>query len=676
MPMTFAETTDGLLFAANGVDKMLKWDGIDPEADAAGVIAPENAPTFTATGAGSITGTYYAYQRFIDVDENPSNLSPVTVANALSAKATITYSNLDAPTEAKVSRRQILRNTAGQTRTFYVDVDTEDLYATTATSTRTDSQLRLQDPVPLLDTYSRDLAIVRYSLPPNDKPFIANHQGRMFAAGNVDYKQGSVICTFGSKTVTGIGTEWTATMANRFLYIVGGGDAGYEIDSVDVAAQTLTLLNIYQGTTDEFAVYVIIPAPGRRKGIDFSEAGLPEAWPPTNTLSVVADGDDITGLMSLGSFLYVLEKRHIYRLTYQEDPAGDGFIFYAAGRGAINNRCWVVVEKTAYMLDELGIHAFGQTQESSPIGSPIQKLFQTGDSNFRVNWGAAKWFFATQYPAQETIRWFVTMSGGWLPKHAICLNYRTKRLWLEEYPFYVGYGVVWPAGADVSQCLLGTESKKVWSLAKFDVTLDGPNPASGTVRGTVTSSTIDSISDSAASFASSGLVLSPVHIYAGTGRGQVRNIASVSGAKITVTQPWLVLPDTTSEYQVGGVKWTYQTGWMRYIDSEGNATRRLEVVYEPTSEAADLDVRFLHDFETPLITGITYASSDLNGVGLTQDSTYNTIDMTKDTGINQITLQGKREIYTDGLRFVSVELSGVSNEDEVKVYSIEMDGVE
>ena len=201
MPDSYAQTPEGLLLVANGVQAMLRWDGLSAQMETAGVKPPATAPTISASGVGAIVGEYTAFVRFVDDHENVSNLSPtsntlhpqsttgtitnvgtasplvvtspnhgllngavvkisgvggatganntwtITVVDAnrfslngsvgggaytgggtwTAGAQTINYTNLPLPTETKVRRRQILRNTEGQASTYYVDIDTTDL---------------------------------------------------------------------------------------------------------------------------------------------------------------------------------------------------------------------------------------------------------------------------------------------------------------------------------------------------------------------------------------------------------------------------------------------------------------------------------------------------------------------------------------------------------------------
>ncbi|HEX5273498.1 MAG TPA: hypothetical protein VFW33_23545, partial [Gemmataceae bacterium] len=385
-----------------------------------------------------LSGTYTAYQRFIDADGNPSNLSPVSNTLAANNAARILYTNVPVPTDPKVVRRQLLRNTSGQATTYYVAVDTTDLQATSFADALSDETLANQEAVPLFDTTGDSLAN-RYTVPPSDKPFIAAYLDRMFAAGEVSYTDGSAIVTNGSAAVTGIGTQWTTSLAGRFLYVTGVNQPA-QISSVDPVGQTLTLLSPYQGPSDNFASYAIRPPPAERKVIYFSEPGLPEAWPATNGITTEQNGDVVTGLLSAESFLYILQRKHVYRLTYHLGPLVDGGVFLAALRGCVNNRSWVYLDGFVYMLDEQGVYRMGGGGSPEPLSAAVQDLFfvdRTG-GGLRINWEAQEWFHALHCKDERTIRWFVALSGGRLPRHALCYNYDSRAWWVEEFAFPVG----------------------------------------------------------------------------------------------------------------------------------------------------------------------------------------------------------------------------------------------
>jgi len=671
VPNAFASTPEGLLFVASGADPMVKWDGLLTQAVSVGVVPPSTAVTIGSSGTGSLSGTYFAYLRFIDVDGNPSNLSPISASTVVATKAQIDYTNVTAPSDPKIARKQILRNTSGQADTFYVDVDTTALGTTTFSSTKTDGQLSAGTPVPILNS-DGSVNANRYTVPPNHKAVIAHHLGRMFAAGEIVYDRGNAQVTFGSSTVTGIGTEWTSSMAGRFLYIVGATKP-YQIQSVSTADQTLTLVETYTGISDLFAPYGIRPAPAERRLIYYSEAGLPEAWPATNAISLQEDGDEITGLMPKGSFLYILGKRHIYRFTFQTNPGVDGFVFLSAQRGCLNHRCWIIAEDVAYMLDEGGIHAFSGGQEGQPISSPIQGIFKSDGQPLRINWRAAQWFHAVHCRTQETIRWFVSLASHYLPRHAIVYDYRRQRWWIEEFAVPIGGSCAGELGG-LPQVYLGSESRRI--LAMWQGGLDGPDQSAGTVRGNVTSASLLSLTDASATFAGSGLVGSPVAIVSGRGKGQVRRVTGVSGTTIKVDLPWLALPDSTSVYQLGGIEWKYRTGQFRFVMDEETNARRVEVLFRPVEPDASMDLRILLDFgNTHLVWNHEHELDDGRGVRSEIGSSDLEIDLTKVEGFVQQRLDGHKDFYLDGPRFMAVELGGFSCQEPIGVFGMTIDGV-
>jgi hypothetical protein len=70
--------------------------------------------------------------------------------------------------------------------------------------------------------------------------------------------------------------------------------------------------------------------------------------------------------------------------------------------------------------------------------------------------------------------------------------------------------------------------------------------------GSVTSATVNTITNSAISWSSNQWVNGQVRITAGTGAGQIRTILSSSVTAITASANWAVTPDATSQYSIEG----------------------------------------------------------------------------------------------------------------------------
>lgn len=674
-PVYYAQTSDGQLFMANGIDPMMKWDGFAAAFTTVGVPAPTDSMHIAVSGLGSITGSYVSYQRFLDDKGNPSNLSPISNTIVASGNSTVTYTGVPVPTDEKIARRQIIRNTAGQTSTFFVDVDSDDLGATTFSSTKTDDDLETQEQVSLFDPATGESIADIFGLPPDNKPFIAHNNDRMFAAGHVVYREGHCEVTTGSATVTGIGTTWKSTFVNR-RFVVTGARAAYKITGVDEDAQTLTLDSAWQEATSYFASYSIAPYPAERRLVYYTPAGYPDAWPASNAIAVQEDNDEITGLMSLKSFVYLLEREHVYRFTFKDDPALDGAFFPAVSRGCLNPRCYCVAEETAYVMDRKGIYSFNGGNAADPVSAMVQDLFRVERDDLRINWEAERSFHAAHFPSQETVRFFVCLSGERAPRHCLCYSYRQGGWWLEEWPFAVTASCV--AYMDVQRTLVGSDRATVLALEVGP--LDIARVGDGTTRGAATSATVDSISDSTAAFADN-LEGAPVAIVSGRGKDQVRLIASVDGTRINVTQPWLTIPsvdgDDQSTYQIGAIEWQWISGWHRYLPEESDNARAVELYFEPMNVPCTLDIRLFEDNNTAATKfGVDYHGDAVSYQRGTTDVRVDLEIMAEATqGYGLLRCDGGQELWNRSPNLLTIELHGFSAEETPILYHVSVKGV-
>lgn len=591
--------------------------------------------------------------------------------------AKVRYTNVQLPPDERVKRRQILRNTDGQQRTFYVDVDTPDLTATAFDSPFTDDQLAAQLAVPLLDAQERDIANV-HGEPPDDKPFVLHHVGRTFLAGAVTYTEGAVKVTFGSKAVEGLGTEWLPAMAGRFLYVVGG-DKRYEILSCDPPSQTLTLTEPYAGPTRAYTLYAIIPSGTGERVVLYSDVSHSEGFSPLLAFTLPDDEDEVTGLLAYGSFLYVLEHRNIYRFTYSVDPEKDGALFQQADRGCINERCAVSTPKGLYMLDEQGVHIF-DSKDDQDVSDPIQTLFRPEATGLKINFGASRFFHAVYDLGTQTIRWFVALSGSYLPRHALCYHYTVNRWDIEAYPFAVGCSAVgrlyrtapldtWGGGRP--QVYLGATGRRV--LAPGTSTLDGVGVDKPNQGGVLAAGRISLTGPIGQAFPPE-CVGAPVAVVSGRGEGQVRIITAVAGNVMKLKTPWTVVPDATSYFQIGGIPWRFATGWFRWAEEEQTNPRAIEVACEPATTPASIVLNVYADrSDVPLKVAV--GRKDQDGVTTAaQDGDIRLLLHRLPGGIAQLRMESGKLLYARGQRTVSVGLHGVGGATRCRVYGIVIDG--
>lgn len=593
----------------------------------------------------------------------------------ISGSNKITYSGLDVPQDEQIERRQILRNASGNLATFYVDVDTYDLTSTSIESYRADSSLTGQTAVPLFDGSGVDLAVSRFGIPPNDLHSMLHVNGRMFFVGDTQYSQGAVSVTFGSKTVTGVGTEWKAVFSGRVLHV--DGVDGVLVESVDVLNQTLTLSDGYPGATAAFAAYRIRSLDDRRRTVAWSEVGIPDAVPAVNALIVNSDQSlgDITGMFRLGSLLYLGETDRTHVLSFLRNPApqgagGDGSVFHRTYRGMVNQRCVVIVEDMAYLLDHEGVHQFAGNDDT-PISMPIQDIFdRLGVYDFKVRWEHEQNFHAVHDGFQQVIRFFITLGVGRYPQHCLCYAYRTQRWWIEEYPFPITSSVEGEINGE-PVVFVGSTANRIFVLGQG--TLDGVDASDGnTHNGTVTGAAVDSITVSGATFSSS-LVGYPIVITSGTGIGQRRTVRAVSGTTLFVDIPWSRQPDTTSKFTLGGIQWYWKSRTFRFAPVASENEREVQVNAKTGHAGGGLRLRmFVNESTTPENWAIR---AEMNGVKTLKGDPNAVFDVTKADGFWTLRFDGARQTNLDGERLVEFQLDGVQGETQQRIYSVRADGV-
>lgn len=507
--------------------------------DDAGTVGSEN----------DITGGYQCFQRWVDKDGYVSDPGPLSDIVQIADRNLIKYQDVEAPTDSRVRKRQIWRNTTGQVQNFYLDIETTDLTSTAFDSRNTDVQLALADIITFTDVDGYTIPYL-YAQPPSDKPFIAELRGRIFAVGSRRYSKGSCQVTNGSATVIGVGTDWTNEMAGR-RFIAGNRE--YLIETVDSTAQTMELAVTYAGSTNPFSLYTVAPYSAEELIIRWTDATAgPESWPLTAQMLLPQDGDVITGLVNYGDALYITKTRNIYRLNFTEDPAVDGEISPAAKRGCVNHRCAVTVEGACYMLDREGIHAFTGGPAPTHISIPIADLFREETNGYRLNWDAdlCMWH-AVLHQEISCIKWYVTLGGDMYPQHAICFDYRRGRFWIEEYPRPIASSCY--SLAVTGRPLLGTTEGKI--LAADTGSLDLIEPG-GTLLSITAINSPFSITLDAVPKTCTGV---PFVIVNGAASGTDRIISSQSSTEIQFTTPMAIMPSIGDKVQLGGIRYRLKT---------------------------------------------------------------------------------------------------------------------
>lgn len=680
----FCADQKGNLIVLYGNRRGLHWNGIESTAQNLGIDAPSAAPTVALdVGAGAATaGLYTFWYRFKDGDGNYSNFSPSATLTAAGSDG-FDWTVVPDSTDTRVTHKELIRTTAAQATTGYVR--TTIAQATTAFLNDYISDATLDDNTALPILTSDGFANAnRFTPPPETKRCCVNVHDRFFYGVTTTYREGSIELTNGSTTVQGRGTNFTADMEDRILYIEGQ-TAKYTIDSVDTTNQTLTLTAVFAGTTNLFVdYYAIKETEDDAEKWYFSGVLEPESVIATDNFKIQwDDGDFDTAAFRLGYSFFISRSRNIYQVNIGANPRRDIDVNHIVNRGSVNPFTMTNVEKTMWMMDYKGLHVFtgGASQH---LSEAIQDVFRGENSRYNINWQASDWFFVSHNPQEETVRFHVCMGGAYLPKWAICLHYRKEVGWFEYYPWRIGHACLadTPAGLEL---LYGSEGERVY---RGNGTLDGPAENVGTLRGTVDSATLISITDNTAVFPASNVVNAPLCIVSGRGKGQYRIISAVSTQTITVKHPFSVLPDTTSVYVIGGVEWRWKSGLFKFTPRETSEVRRAKLAVEPTDKPGTIDIRtyYNHD-KTPTEIQVPFDRQGTSSTGsptipvedvvwdIQRNPTTDNPDQGDFTGFRDHNFDDGFEDETEGDRWVAIELRGFQGEDRIVLHELGIDGV-
>ena len=143
---------------------------------------------------------------------------------------------------------------------------------------------------------------------------------------------------------------------------------------------------------------------------------------------------------------------------------------------------------------------------------------------------------------------------------------------------------------------------------------------------------------------------------------------------LRIDRPWLDRPDASSVYQIGGVNWTWQSGWFRFVDQEADNTRDVELVFQPVKGDSSVNMRLYYDHaDKPRTWARTHRPGRREHDRRQPEMT---VDMTHRTGYAAHRQTGHRDPLAHGDRYVSVELSGVQAGEIHRVYQVTLNGVD
>lgn len=302
-----------------------------------------------------------------------------------------------------------------------------------------------------------------------------------------------------------------------------------------------------------------------------------DQWPALFTIDISPDdGDKITALVDFFDQLVIFKRKSIYILS------GNNEIDFSIQRaqtdsriGSINNRVPAVIGNKVYFLSERGVFSFDglrinyESMNLEPIFDTARPV-DTTTFNWAfesiacaINYKSASknWYFlsipTTSVPQNDFILVLDTVINAWVPFDGIKSNAMAiiesgnkPQLWSGDY-----LGFLWqqdrtdndgfihlPSFSTSSTNAINTLEDQTLALLISTATAGG--------AATLTDATLIGV-------VANQYLGQKIYINAGTGVGQIRTILSNTaspGVIFTVTVPWGIIPDFTSQYIIGGME--------------------------------------------------------------------------------------------------------------------------
>ena len=313
----------------------------------------------------------------------------------------------------------------------------------------------------------------------------------------------------------------------------------------------------------------------------------------------VNDNDVIVGLKNKNNLLWIMKKFSTWVLS--QHPDDGGIPVKVADRGAVHKYAFDGADQNVlsfasnasiykYSPTEFALTEIRYNYRANNVQRILSDVNKEELSLVRcVNYIAKtknQIFFAVPYGAGvDKITRVLVYDNG-----LAGLTERNESWWPFRFMFdLTSMDLARVDGEDV--ILFGDEDGNVFKYPEDDG--DGAQE-NGTSTGSNTTTTLNDTTQSWATNELKGLYIT---ITNGTSVLSERKILSNTATQVTISDPWDVTPDTTSEYTIGGYTKEYYSNWKNYgLESLRKVFRFLRVVARQTGNYT-VDVIFKRDFD-------------------------------------------------------------------------------
>lgn len=552
--------------------------GIQFEQESVSVAQTAFSGGTAGTSSSLGAGTYqYAYAYVREDDGAISGLSPTDEAVSGESQQ-INITGMTASGDATVDYNRVYRTTTGGGRFYRVD----DVAA--ATTTYSDNVT--DDTMTAFGASAYDERLYRAhraGVAPKAR-YLAMYRGRVFGGGallSAPYSMGTVTVNTGTRVATFTNGRARRSMIGRRFQMTAEAQT-FQIVDVDESANTATLDKTRDGTLANQA-YVIEDNRDPYE-VFWSEPGLPNNWPVTNSLKGVIsrDGKGITGLYAAFESLIVFTRQAVWRLS------GTGPLFSVSlvtdKCGCVSGHTVVMDGERMYWLGVDGVYGWDGSGEPVSMSSPqpTDAAVRGIDSTLaRLSLGHAHRAVGIHDEHDDEIRWYVPLDGESTNRYALVLDMQTGAFSLDTCE-----DVTWAA---IVQGYDGEDHSVTGDIqgVLMETALSNSDGAFGfEPTQAVSSSSTRTVTVSGTPFPTTGngLVGVPVWHFAADGTPTRACIASNTSAILTYRR-YVTAPSAATQFSVGGILMWLQTG--RFDLGERRLKKRLAGMTVAHSPDAD-----------------------------------------------------------------------------------------
>ncbi len=595
-----------LLFLTNGLNRIRITDGVT--AWEIGIDAPPAVATYNSQVNGSLSAGDYKF----DFSYRRSKHS--IIGNGAGASAAMTAGTnpndgikinilANSSVQDGIDQVEIYRTLVGGSLFFYDDRADYSGSAITHESIKADSALGAQ--------------ISTNHGTPLTRPFIESFGNQIHLWGSKTYSDEDVDVTNGSPTVTGNSTAFTKGMVGKLFNRTGDGSKFYFISAVSVAGQTLTLSENYEGTTGTGVDYTISLDPLRSEWslIDSSANVRPESFPTDNYEEFYGgvDNEKATGIGKTNNQLCLFTNFSVWTQskvganTYRKE-------LLLPGVGCINFRTITNDLKTGdifwqnqngQIMRSAGVAGSTFNISENFIGNILNGTHEGIHRDLRVDTTKYAQGHALYYGLKDWFMLFQCLSGSTYPNACFVFNAKVNPYGSKDLP---SPWVMWTGFTAVSSGLFldsdgilrpyfGDDLGFIWLMDSG--TNDGVN--SGTSTGTPTGVTSTILTDSGATFYTTGDGLKGVKLRTYDSNGDLENdvvIQSNTATALTISA-WDSTPTTSSVYVIGGIVFErYLKVFNDDIPDKIKKTHNLYLTGKKASSSRNLNIRHYKDFSS------------------------------------------------------------------------------